>query len=496
LRLDLRSPLILWRTHDGECEIVVELRHATPLVCAVVVLIIHLAGATSVTAALLVAALSIVAAGVVWVWQMAKHVRAARRLEAHWVQVGDMMEERFTMWNGSFLPVSWAEVTDHSNVPGYNAGTVRSVDGNSELQWTYSGSATRRGEFHMGPWSVETGDPWGIFAVRINHPQARPLLVYPPLADLPFPPLPRGASLGVSRTNLAALRPTTNAGQVRAYELGDSFRHIHWPSTAHRDELMVKMFDQEASADVWLLVDTDPTVQSGNGDTATEEVGVIVAASLANDLLREGRAVGLITYTPERNIVWPARSTGQLWNLLGQLARLPSADERPDSASGDSEREGFGLRQVWPHLVHVLRERIAQRWENIRLVRRQRETPDTAKLTVEDYHGQRGMPLVRVLKQISHLLRAGSNVVVITPSSDLTWVSGLAQLAWQQITPTVILLDGSPVMTALLAERGIVCRTVRCDVPLPVRPAMGKTRHWEFKTLTTGRVVKVMESVR
>ena len=105
---------------------------------------------------------------------MAKHVRAARRLEARWVQVGDMMEERFIIWNGSALPVLWAEVTDHSNVPGYNADTVRSVDGNADLQWTYSGSATRRGEFHLGPWSVETGDPLGIFGVRIRSPACAP----------------------------------------------------------------------------------------------------------------------------------------------------------------------------------------------------------------------------------------------------------------------------------------------------------------------------------
>ncbi len=490
MKLDLRPPWILWRRLDGECEIVIELRHALPLICAIAVLIVHLSGATSVTAALLVAALSMVAASAAWVWQMAKHVRASRRLEARWVQVGDMMEERFTIWNGSALPVLWAEVTDHSTVPGYNADTVRSVDSNADLQWTYSGSAVRRGEFHLGPWSVETADPLGIFGVRVRYPQARPLLVYPPLADLPFPPLPRGASLGVSRTNLAALRPTTNAGQVRAYELGDSFRHIHWPSTACHEELMVKMFDQEASADVWLLVDTDPAVQFGQGDTATEEMGVLVAASLANDLLREGRAVGLITFTPERNIVWPARSTGQLWNLLGQLARLPNAGARLGRASKDSERKETRPRQAGLRLAHALRE-----WIHVRLALRRRETPAIAELSSEVGEGQRGVPLVRVLKQVSHLLRAGSSVVVITPSNDLTWISGLAQLAWQQITPTVILLDGSPVMTALLAERGIVCRTVRCDVPLPVRPAMGKTRRWEFKTLSTGHVVKLMESV-
>jgi uncharacterized protein (DUF58 family) len=239
--------------------------------------------------------------------------------------------------------------------------------------------------------------------------------------------------------------PTVNAGQVRAYESGDPFRHVHWPLTARHDELMVKMFDQEASANVWLMVDTDPAIQSGQGESSTEEVCVLVAASLAADLLREGRTVGLITYTPERHIIWPARSTGHLWTILGELARLPN----------DADRE------------------------------------------------RPSQPLARALNQIGRLLRVGSNLVIITASSDPAWVSGLAQLTWRQITPTMVLIDpvpdGRPVMThlaALLAEHKVVCRSVRCDVPLTVRPVMGRTRRWEFKTLATGRTLVTMESVR
>ncbi len=441
----IRPPWTIWRGREGDCEIVIELRYATPVVCAAVLLIAHLSGATPVTATLLAAALVMVAVSALWAWQMARHVRTERRLEARRVQVGDVMEERLTLRNQSSLPVLWAEVFDHSNVPGYDASVVRSVDSHGETAWTNSGTATRRGEFHLGPWSVEMGDPLGIFAVRFRDLRARQLLVYPPLADLPFPSLPRGASPGPSRINLASPLPTVNAGQVRAYARGDPFRHVHWPSTARHEELMVKMFDQEASANVWLLIDTDSAAQSGQDDSSTEEVGVIVAASLAADLLREGRTVGLITHTPERHIIWPARSTGHLWTILGELARLPSATDR--------------------------------------------ERP--------------GQPLIRVINQMARLLRTGSNLVIVTPSNDPAWASGLAQLAWRQIMPVVVLIDPAPEgqptlgnVAALLAEQDVACRSVRCDVPLRVRPALGRTRRWEFKTLATGRTIITMESVR
>jgi len=67
----------------------------------------------------------------------------------------------------------------------------------------------------------------------------------------------------------------------------------------------------------------------------------------------------------------------------------------------------------------------------------------------------------------------------------------------------VILIDPAPggrprgsLLQSMLAEQGVTCRSVRCDIPLPIRPALGKTRRWEFKTLATGRVIKTMESVR
>jgi uncharacterized protein (DUF58 family) len=196
---------------------------------------------------------------------------------------------------------------------------------------------------------------------------------------------------------------------------------------------------------VWLLVDTDPAAQSGAGNTATAEVGVIVAASLAADLLREGRAVGLLTFAPLGRVT-PSRGTGHLWTLLGELARLPTAETRK------------GYKSL--------------------------------------------LGLSGALGQAARTLRAGTSVVIITSSGDPAWVSTLAELAWR-IAPAVVLIDpapdGKPVLnhlTALLAEQSIPCRSVQCNSPLSIRPAFGRTRRWEFKTLATGGVVKLTEGVR
>jgi uncharacterized protein (DUF58 family) len=48
---------------------------------------------------------------------------------------------------------------------------------------------------------------------------------------------------------------TTNASGVRDYAPGDPFNRIHWKSTARKDRLIVKEFELDPLADVWLILD-------------------------------------------------------------------------------------------------------------------------------------------------------------------------------------------------------------------------------------------------
>src|SRR5512140_2105373 len=62
-----------------------------------------------------------------WTLSLARRLFVDRALRYGWAQVGDQLEERFTVVNDSFFPALWLEVEDHSNLPDYTAGRVTSI---------------------------------------------------------------------------------------------------------------------------------------------------------------------------------------------------------------------------------------------------------------------------------------------------------------------------------------------------------------------------------
>jgi uncharacterized protein (DUF58 family) len=245
----------------------------------------------SPTGPALVAALSLglaLLASYLWARSMARQVSGQRTLRYAAVQVGDELEEMVSLNNASFLPVLWAEFSDHSDLPGYTVTSVRSADSHETITW--------RGLYSLGPWELRLGDPFGLFEVRQVYLQKNELLVYPPIAPLPDHLIRRGRTQGEQRSlNQPLVAETVSAFSARPYQPGDSLRHMHWPTTARRNEPFVKVFEPEASATLWLVADCDAAVQSGEGESSTLETMVILLASLASHLLNRGLAVGLFT---------------------------------------------------------------------------------------------------------------------------------------------------------------------------------------------------------
>ena len=443
MKRSLTHPWTVYRFRDGDAEIALIWHHRLPLIVIPLLLIVELLSPARVWMTLLLAFASVTAIAAWWAWHMARSVRVRRKSQFEWVQVGDLLEEHFTLVNDSPLPALWVEVSDHSDVPGYGANTVRAVGARGTYHWSTIGECRLRGEYHLGPWEATIGDPFGLFVVVQRNPVAHTVLVYPPIARrLPFA-LPRGAATGWARISQRSWEPTVSVGGVRAYVPGDPRHHIHWPTTARREQLHAKEFDQETGGDTWLVLDLDRDVQVGQGERSTEEMGVIVAASAAALLLDAGRAVGLSAYGPERRTVMPARGRGHLWELLHVLAQVRATASRP---------------------------------------------------------------LPRVLDEVSRALPIGATALVITPSLDPGWVSGLARPRAHGIGVAAILLDAasfvversaerlSPqaeALRALLADARVEAEIINADTPLSLRPPTGQVRRWEFKVLATGRALAI-----
>lgn len=334
-----------------------------------------------------------------WSWTNVSGLQLVRQTRSQRAQVGEMAEERFLVRNKSLLPKLWVEVRDYSDLPGHHASwVVSSLGAGRERGWAVRTVCRQRGRFTLGPITLTSSDPFGLFETRRTISATSSMVVYPYAVDLPEFRLPSGELPGGGALRRRTHYVTTNVCGIRDYFPGDSFNRIHWPSTARTGRLIVKEFELDPTADVYLFLDMHGAVQADrlwqptDEDAistlgkrprlppSTEEYGVAVAASLARNLLGGNRAVGLIAYGQGREATLADRGERQLVKFLETLAVI----------------RALGT-----------------------------------------------IPLAQVLAAEGKSLGRNTSVVVITPSDDPKWVEALRDLRRRGIRGMGIVLDAT-----------------------------------------------------
>ena len=180
--------------------------------------------------------------------------RQARSLRA---SVGDIFEEHFEISNTSKLPKLWLEVANETTIPHATGSRVLTfLRAKQKRIYTSRTWLTNRGGFALGPTTITSGDPFGIFRVSKSYPAKSSLVVLPMLfsvAEFIYPPglLPGGKAI-----RRKSMDVTPHAAGIREYVPGDPMKRIHWPTSVRRDQLMVKEFEQDPQSEVWLFLDT------------------------------------------------------------------------------------------------------------------------------------------------------------------------------------------------------------------------------------------------
>lgn len=370
-----------------------------------------------------------------WARSLARGLHLTREMRFGWAQVGDRLEERFTLANDGLAPGLWVEVVDHTTLPGYRASRVTGVGNQSQIRWHTQGVCSRRGLFTLGPTSLRSGDPFGLYTVTLHYADSTTLMVTPPILPLPTIEVASGGRAGEGRPRVDAPERTVSAASVRPYIHGDSLRWIHWRTSAHHDSLFARLFDGTPAGDWWIFLDLNQEVQVGQGQASTEEHGVILAASLADRGLRLSRSVGLVTHG--EGLVWlpPQGGDGQRWTILRALALVG-----PGSCS-----------------------------------------------------------LAELLTNASPRFRERTSLVIITPDVNGGWVKALWPLLRRGATPTVLLLDpasfggtgGVGAVSALLSDLGIARYVITRDLLDRPEARPGRKGHWEWRVSPLGRAVPV-----
>jgi uncharacterized protein (DUF58 family) len=289
--------------------------------------------------------------------------------------------------------------------------------------------------FTLGPTGLKSSDPFGFFTIQLHDPRSRSLMVMPPVVPLPRIEVAPGGRSGEGHPRPNAPERTVSSGSVREYTPGDSWRWIHWKTTAHHNHPFVRIFDGTPAGDWRIILDLDQGVQLGEGSDSTVEHGVILAASLADRGLQRKRAVGLAVNG--KQVVWmpPREGESQRWDILRALALVETGDRS----------------------------------------------------------------LSELIRHMEHDIRSHTSIILITPSLHGDWVEALLPLICRGVTPTVLLLDpasfggetNSHPMRGALTDLGIAHCLITRDLLNRPEARPGQMGHWEWRVTPSGRAVLV-----
>ncbi len=370
-----------------------------------------------------------------WAHGLARSLQFEREMRFGWAQVGDRLEERFTLTNQFVAPATWVTLQDHSTLPDHNASVATGVDGSSTAQWRILTQCTRRGVFTLGGTTLETGDPFGVYTVILEDSTSSTLAVMPPVLSLPAFQISSSGWAGEGRPNRHSLQETVNVSHTREMLPNDPMRLIHWKTTAHQNKFFVRQFEGSPAGDWWLVVDLDKKSQLGTGWDSTEEHAIILASSLAAGGLNRDHPVGLSINGNDAEWLVPRRNEYQLRSLLKALA-----------------------------------------------------VASPSEMQLKDY-----------LQRAGQSLSNHCSLLIITANADVEWTQSLLPLMWRGIMPTVFLFDpvsfGGSTHTKVISEvfqsMSVPCHVIPREMLDKPQARPGHEGEWEWRVSATGKAVAV-----
>lgn len=241
--------------------------------------------------------------------------------------------------NRKGLPLPWAEIEEHVPI------ALAPVDTGAERAWHRRRTVslgwherlvmrqrfrcTQRGEYVIGPTEIETGDPLGIFPVRMQVPDTRSLIVYPRIAVLDWAALQSRFPFGPIKARPPVLEDPSWFAGVRDYRPGDPRKWVDWKATARRQQLQTRVFTPTTLTNLVIAVNMQTMQFAWQGYNEEKlDAAMGVAAALVRDLSAMQCAVGLAANASGGGIeqfqayLPPSRRPSQVPEALSMLARL------------------------------------------------------------------------------------------------------------------------------------------------------------------------------
>lgn len=254
---------------------------------------------------------------------------------------GESISFQVDVRNHGFLPRFMVELIDNLPFAGAAAGTPQGgastlgmigyVPGRSVRQFAMPLVCEKRGFYQLGPVGLASSFPLGLAEARQQRNEGvHTLTVYPsvfPIVNMSL----RGAPSQIHRGGYLLPEGAGSAefSGLREYRQGDNPRHIHWPTTARMNELMVKQFEPLASACLYIALDLASESNVGQGRHATLEYAARIAASIARFSCYNNIRTRMVGAGSRQVEVDVGSGALQYQRILDELAIVDSDGSRP-----------------------------------------------------------------------------------------------------------------------------------------------------------------------
>ena len=217
----------------------------------------------------------------------------------------------------------------------------------------------RRGHFSFERCEINLPGPLGLWSARRYLTLQDSTRVYPDFAHL------YGAQLLAVDNWLSQLgvrqRQRRGLGlefhQLREFREGDSLRQIDWKATARQRTPIAREYQDERDQQIIFMLDCGRSMRSQDGELSHFDHALNACLLLSYVALRQGDAVGLMTFATEQaRYLPPSKGNGQLNVLLNNLYDLDSSQRPADYQAAASQLLARQQRRALVVLVTNLRD--------------------------------------------------------------------------------------------------------------------------------------------
>jgi uncharacterized protein (DUF58 family) len=252
---------------------------------------------------------------------------------------GEKLPVQVVAKNVGLLPVVWMHLRETLPLELAAEGATQEVvyiGPKSQVDLAYDLDCRKRGYYSIGPLNMFSGDLLGISRQQSLIAPADHLIVFPKIIPLATIKLPTNSPLGILRCTQPIFEDPTKVRGKRGYVTGDSMRRLDWKTSAATGQLHVKLFEPSIALETMILLNLNQAEFDIKDRYYAPELAIVVAASIANWVIRARQAVGLATngfdpLSSENTIISlpPRPGHGNLMRILEVLARAQIAESYP-----------------------------------------------------------------------------------------------------------------------------------------------------------------------